>query len=145
MTIHKVYGRFLEHLCIGRINVQAHSIKGMLCEAGYSPNQNTHGFKSDINHEITGSGYAPGGQVITGINATYNGSTKLLSLSAGPMNWPVVTFSAARYLVVYDDSWPDQTNKPLLMYVDFETPQSPVSKSFYYNWPGGVMMKLALP
>ena len=82
--------------------------------------------------------------MITGINPTYSGSSKKLTITAGTLSWPIVTFDA-QYLVAYDDSWPDQATKPLIMYVDFGSVQSPVNKAFYYQWPSGIMLELALP
>jgi hypothetical protein len=144
--IHFVYGLYLKSLALGRINVKTHVIKGLLCTAGYVPNQHTHEFKSSVDHETTGSGYAAGGQVVTGIDTIYTGSAKKLTITAGTLNWPVVTFNpGVRYLVVYDDSWPDQTNKPLMMYVDFGADQLPNNQAFYYQWPGNIMMEIALP
>lgn len=144
MTITVMYGRFLRSLALGRINFEADSIKGMICGTGYVPNQDAHEFKNSITNEVVGSGYSSGGQVITGISATYSGATNKLSVAAGTLMWPTVTF-AAKYLVVYNDSWPDQATKPLILYVDFETVQSPASQSFYYQWPSGIMFDIQVP
>lgn len=138
-----LYGRVQDSFVQGLINMKTHAIKGMLVGAGYTPNQNTHQFKNSVTNEVVGSGYVAGGQLITGINTAY--SSKILTVTGGPLAWPSVTL-AARYLVVYDDSYATQATKPLILYVDFGAVQSPTDQAFYYNWPtGNVMFKLAVP
>lgn len=145
MTAHPViYGKFLTSLYQAKVNFTSDPMYCMLCSNGYTPNQDTHQFLSDISHEVVGSGYFAGGQAVTGIDATYTGSTKKLVVSAGNLNWPSVTFSAA-YAVLYMKSPQTATLQPLIGYVDFGGTQSPANQAFYINWPTSGILSMQVP
>ena len=137
-----VYGLVLKSTFGGRINFDSHTFMGMLCGPGYVPNQNTHQFKSSVTNEITGSGYARGGQQIS---ASTNYSNKVLSVMGSNLVWPAASFSA-RYLVIYDDSAsPDANAKPLICCVDFGETKVVSNQSFEWDWAAGVMFQIGLP
>lgn len=137
-----VYGLMLQSMATGLIDFRSHTFLGMLCGPGYVPNQNTHQFKSSVTNEITGSGYARGGQVIS-VGSTY--SNKLLSVTGSNLVWPSATFST-RYLVVYDDSAsPDNNAKPLICCVDFGEVKAVNDQSFEWDWAAGLMFQIGLP
>jgi hypothetical protein len=143
MPIPVVYGRFMTSLAQGLIDFESDVIKAMLVGPGYTPNQNTHQYKTSVNSEIVGSGYASGGKQVSGITLNY--SSKVLTISASNLSWPVISASNIRYMVLYDDSWPSDAQKPLLLYVDFETNRSPNNQAFYYNWPSGRLLRWSVP
>lgn len=143
MATPQLYGLFLKSLVEGRIDFANHAFKGMLCSSLYVPNYNSHQFKNSVNNEVIGSGYIQGGQDLTIGTITY--SQKVLTIQAGNMNWPLVTFTDAKYLVVYDDSYTSDATRPLILYVDFGTPQASAAQSFYYNWPSNQLLQVAIP
>lgn len=130
-----MYGLAMQSLWEARINIAVDPMKLMLVGDGYVPNQNTHKFKSVITNEIVGSGYAAGGAQITGAGVAYNATTKILTLSGGPVSWPDVTWTDARYAIGYmaPASYPD-TLCPLLFYVDLGVDESPADQAFYVGW-----------
>lgn len=138
-----VYSRFLASLANNEINFNTHVFKAMIVGSSYVPNQTAHQYKSSVTGEIVGSGYTAGGQTVSGVSATVSG--KILTITAGNLSWPMVTFMAAKYIVVYDDYGPTQASKPLVCYINFGANLSASSQSFYYNWPSGKMIELAVP
>lgn len=138
-----VYGLAMKSILTGKVDLNSHTIKAMLCTTGYVPNQNSHQFKSSVTNEAVGSGYSVGGVVITGLAMSY--TAKVLTITGSPAVWPGVTFANVRYLVVYDDSYDLDAAKPLLFYVDFGEPKSVSAQSFYYNWPSNTLFKLSVP
>ena len=140
----KVYGLFLESLVEGRINVRSDPMMIMLVTATYVFNQNTHKFKSAVVGEISSaSGYVAGGKQVTGLNPIYTGVTRLLTLPAGNINWPSVTFSNVIGGVIYmAPAGLGDALKPLVGYIDFGGPVSRASQAFYVNWPATGVAKL---
>lgn len=138
-----LYGLLLKSLTQGKVDFTNDVFKAMLCTSAYVYNQNTHQFKSAVNNEIVGSGYTPGGVVVEGVDVSY--SSKILTITASNLAWPVATFTGARQLIVYDDSWETEATKPLVCCINFGANVNSTSQSFYYNWPGGVMCQLAVP
>lgn len=111
-------------------------IKAMLCTSTYTPNQNTHQFKSDVTNEITGTGYTAGGTVIN-TSATLSDSTTSWSLLYANASWSSASFTA-RYCVVYS-SGPSGSSyaagaAPLVLYVDFGADQTVSSGTFTVQW-----------
>lgn len=137
-----IYGKFLESLFSGMVNVNTPTNTGtmpvyaMLCSNLFVPNQNSQQFKSDISNEIVGSGYFEGGQTVTGFQAAYQvtGPTKHLVVSGGNLVWPSVTFTNAAYLVMYVNSAEPATLQPLIGYMDFGGVQAPTDQAFYVNF-----------
>jgi hypothetical protein len=147
MTINQIaYGLFLDSLADGLIDWRADIFKAMLCDSGYTPNQNTHQYKSSVTHEVAGSGYVPGGIIVPGVVKTYTSVTKTLNIAAAPLVWPVTTIPAIRYIVVYDDIAGFSDNaKPLVMYVDLGADSVTVNQTFQYTFASGNMFQVAVP
>jgi hypothetical protein len=145
------YALFMESMISGLIDFETDIFFMMLCDPGYIPNQNTHKFKSVISNEINYSGYGVGGMQLPISTISYSGSTKIMTINASNLQWPLVTFPApgAKYGVIYDSKTKDGSGsdvaKPLVGYVDFVTPQIVTDMAFHVNWPSTGMMTLKLP
>lgn len=138
----KPYGLFLESLIEGRINVRADKMYAMLVTSAYVYNPDTHKFKSiAVAGEITtASGYVAGGQQVTGLTPTYTGSAKQLTMPAGNLSWPSISFDGVTGAVLYmAPAGFGDAAKPLVAYVDFGGPQSRSVQAFYINWPASIM------
>jgi hypothetical protein len=137
------YGLFLQSLVEGRVNMSADQMKMMICTADYVPNPNTHKFKNSVNNEIVGSGYTP--KIVTGLVTTYATINKTLSIAAGNVSWPSVTWTGAKWGVLYmSPTGATASAMPLVGYVDFSTEQNRDNAPFYVNWPSGILMKLSV-
>lgn len=138
----RAYGLFLESLVEGRVNVRADSMYAMLVTSAYVFNQNTHKFKSIATPgEVqTASGYVAGGKQVTGILPTYSGVTKKLSIPAGNIVWPTVTFEDVTGAVLYmSPAGLGDAAKPLVAYVDFGESVDRSSQAFYINMPASLI------
>jgi hypothetical protein len=145
-----MYGLAMQSLWEGRINVATDQLMGMLCGPTYVPNQNTHKFKSVITSEISDSGYTPGGQQVTGAAASFvaaaGSNPGTLTISGSPLVWPEVTWTAARFLVLYMQPIGAAPNLcPLVAYVDFGMSEAPADEAFYVEWPSTGILQFKLP
>lgn len=143
----KAYGLFLQSMTEGRVALGLDPLMCMLVAPGYTPNQNTHKFKSIVTNEILGSGYTAGGIEVTGIQLTYTGATKTLKVTGSNLVWPSVTFPSPgpKYGVLYIASDLPITAQPLVAWVDFGENVSRTDEPFYITWPPGGIITLAVP
>lgn len=128
-----MYGKAIQSAFQKRIDWQNDAIKVMLCSSTYTPNQDTHQFKSDITGEVTGTGYTAGGNTLANKTMPYTDATNVLTLRADNVSWPNSTITA-RYAVIYDDTPTLATDKPLLGYVDFGANQQSSAGTFEIVW-----------
>lgn len=116
----KIYGPALLSAFNKEIDIDSDTIKAMLCTSSYTPNQDTHRYKSDVTNEITGTGYTAGGVTLTGVSITYDAGTNTFKIDASSdPSWGPGATITARYLVYYDATPATDATRPLLAYVDF--------------------------
>ena len=72
----KLYGLAFKSMVNGEINWTSHTIKAMLCTSAYTPNQDTHQYKSSVTNESAGTGYTAGGVALAGKTVNYTAGTK---------------------------------------------------------------------
>lgn len=113
-----VYGGFLQSVMNKEADLDSDTVKVMLCTSSYTPNQDTHRYKSSVTNEVSGSGYTAGGATLTSVSATYSASTNTFTFDAADVSWASSTITA-RYAVFYDDTPAASTAKPLIAYWDF--------------------------
>lgn len=121
----KLFGLYHKSLANKEIDLDSDTLKVMLCTSAYTPNQDTHQYKTSVTNEVTGTGYTAGGASLTATVA-YNASTNTLTLDANDVTWPASTITA-RYAIFYDDT---AANKPLIAYWDFEQDEISASGNF---------------
>ena len=141
-----VYGLFLQSLVEGRVNMSADQVWCMLVTTGYTFNQDSHKFKSVVTGELTGSGYTAGGQQVTISPPAYSSSTKLLTVPAGNLVWPSVTWTGATGAVLYmNPAGSTDANRPLIAYMDFGGSADRSAEAFYLNWGASGILKMTRP
>jgi hypothetical protein len=134
----KVYGNFPKHLFKGDVDTDTATFKVMLCTSTYTPNQDTHEFKSSVTNEITGTGYTAGGVALASVAVAYDAASNTLSFDAADSVWTTATFTA-RYAVVYLSTGVDATSI-LVCYIDFGADLSPNAGNFTLQWnTGGIV------
>lgn len=129
----KWYGLGLKALANKEVDWDSDTIKVMLCTAAYTPNQDTHAYKSDVTNEVTGTGYVAGGATLATTPISYNAGNNTVVLDGADTSWPNSTIEA-RYAVVYDDTPSTAATKPLLGYVDFGQDISTTAGTFSIVW-----------
>lgn len=108
-------------------------IKVMLCTSTYSPNQDTHQYKSSVTNEVSGTGYTAGGATLANATLTYTGGTNVLKLDGDDTSWATSTITA-RYAVIYDSSPATDATRPLIAYVDFGADVVSTGGTFLITW-----------
>lgn len=109
------------------------TIKVMLCTSTYTPNQDTHVFKSDVTNEVSGTGYTAGGATLANKTITYTGATNVIMLDADDTSWTTATITA-RYAVIYDSTPATDAARPLLGYIDFGADVVSTAGTFQITW-----------
>jgi hypothetical protein len=125
----KLYGLFFKSAFNKEIDLDSDTIKLMLTTSSYTPNQDTHQYKSDVTNEVTGTGWAAGGVTLASFSVAYDTSTNVLKLDATDVAATTVTVANARYGVIYDSSPASDATRPLIAYIDFDGNQSATAGS----------------
>lgn len=90
-------------LAQAELNWVTDTVKMMLLDSGYTPDTVAHQFKSDLSHEIVGSGYVAGGVALTTKTLVYDTGLAKVLLGADDANWPSESI-AARFGLIYKDT-----------------------------------------
>lgn len=130
------YGLGLKSLTEAKVNFTSDTIKVMLCTSSYTPNQDTHQYKSDVTNEVSGTGYTATGTTLTTKTNTYTTGTNTVALDADDVSWTTSTITA-RYAVIYDATPATDATRPLLGYVDFGADVVSTAGTFTITWAAG--------
>lgn len=125
----KLYGLYHKSLSNKEIDLDSDTLKVMLCTSAYTPNQDTHQYKSSVTNEVAGAGYTAGGATLTGVTVAYDTTTNTLTLDANDVTWASSTITA-RYAVFYDSSPATDATRPLIAYWDFGQDEISASGNF---------------
>jgi hypothetical protein len=139
----KFYGLFFKSLGNKEVDLDSDTLKVMLCTSAYTPNQDTHQYKSSVTGEVTGTGYTAGGATLTSVVAAYDAATNVYSLDAADAAWAGSTITA-RYGVVYDSTPATDATRPLIGYIDFGADVSSVGAAFTIQWNASGMFAITV-
>jgi hypothetical protein len=135
----------MENLCkklIGDLSGDSTTIKVALLDSDYTPSLSTHTSYNDLTDELsTGNGYTAGGVALSNKSLTL--ATGILTWDADDATWSNSTLTA-RYGIVYDDTTAGNTNKKLIILVDFLQNYSSSTSVFRIQWPTTGIMRLAV-
>lgn len=129
----KLYGQFINSVMNKLVDLDTDAIKVMLCTSTYTPDQDTHVFKSSVTNEVTGTGYTATGETLTGVTVGYTAGTNVFKFDANDVSWASSTITA-RYAVIYDSSPATDATRPLIGYVDFGADVSSTGAAFTITW-----------
>lgn len=102
----------------GAVNLNTDTLKAMLVTSAYTPNIDTHRFRSDVTGEVaSGLGYTTGGVTLTNKAFTQDNTNDRANFDADDPSWATASFTA-RGLIIYKDTG-TTTTSPLLFYYDF--------------------------
>lgn len=122
------YGLAQQSLANAEIDFDTDTIKVMLCTSSYTPNQDTHQYKSSVTNEVTGTGYTAGGATLASKTVTYTSGTNTITLDAADPSWTSSTITA-RFAVFYKSTGTDSTS-PLICYWNFGADQISTAATF---------------
>lgn len=142
-TTGKFFGKFLQSLVNKEIDLDSDTIKVMLCTSGYTPDQDTHQYKSSVTNEVSGTGYTAGGATLTGVTVTYEAATNKLTLDASDVSWPTSTITA-RHAIIYDATPGSDATRPLIAYVSSDTDISSTGATFQITWDSAGIASLSV-
>jgi hypothetical protein len=99
----------------------ANNIACVLVTSGYTPAANTHSTYADISsNEASGTGYSPGGQIITSETDTASGGT--VTFTSAAVSWTSSTVTAKYAVLVYRASAGTAAGSDkLICYVDLNS------------------------
>jgi hypothetical protein len=142
----KWYGKALENLMKGLIDVEDDTIKVALTTEDYTPDQDAHVNFSDVTNEVSATGYTAGGQELGTKSLSYATVTNELFFKAGDVKWTVTGSLTARNAVIYKDTGL-ATASPLIAYGIFNDNGSPANVTatdgdFNINWDSNGIVKL---
>ncbi|MEV0357088.1 hypothetical protein AB0H71_13605 [Nocardia sp. NPDC050697] len=137
-----LYGLALQSAFNKEIDWDSDTIKVMLCTSSYTPNQDTHRYKSDVTNEVTGTGYTAGGATLTSPTFAYTSGTNTVTLDAADTSWANSTITA-RYAVIYDATPGSDATRPLIAFVDFGANVSTTAGTFSIVWDATGIVNLS--
>jgi hypothetical protein len=104
-----------------------------LLSAAYTPDQDAHGFFSDVNAaEITTPNYVAGGKELSEKTEQYDAASNTTRLKAKTVVWKEVSLEA-HYAVVYKLG-EEASSSPLIGFVDFGEVVKAASGQFKIEW-----------
>jgi hypothetical protein len=115
------------------IDLLSNTIKVSLHTASYTPNQDTHEFKSDLTNELVATGYTAGGVTLGSKTLTYTAGTNVTAFDAADAIWTGLD-GPFRYAVVADNTPGSDATRPLIMYVDLGADIDPNLLDFELRW-----------
>jgi hypothetical protein len=125
------------------VDIDTDTLKCMLTTSTYTPNQDTHRYKSSVTNEVSGTGYTAGGVTLTNVVQSYTGATNVWAFDADDASWTNASFTA-RYAVVYDSTPATDATRPLLTYVDFGGDQTVNGANFTVQWDAAGIAKVTV-
>lgn len=137
----KLYGKALQSVFNKEIDWDTDVIKVMLCTSAYTPDQDTHQYKSSVTNEASGTGYVAGGATLATSAPSYTAGTNTLVLDAVDTAWTGSTITA-RYAVIYNSSPGTDATRPLIAYVDFGADVSTTAGTFTITWDAAGIVTL---
>ncbi|QIP39723.1 hypothetical protein G9444_2479 [Rhodococcus erythropolis] len=137
----KLYGLALQSAFNKEIDWDTDVIKVMLCTSAYTPDQDTHQYKSSVTNEASGTGYTAGGATLAASAPSYTAGTNTLVLDAADTAWTGSTITA-RYAVIYNSSPGTDATQPLIAYVDFGADVSTTAGTFTITWDAAGLVTL---
>jgi len=127
-----IYNGFKFYIMNGGIDLDTDTIKVMLVTSTYTPNQDTHVFRSSVTNEVTGSGYSAGGATLASKTVTQDDTDNEGVFDAADVTWSTATITA-RGAVIYKSTGVAGTDT-LICYLDFVSDQTATGADFTIAW-----------
>ena len=127
------YDNAKKNLWNGTINLASDPLNVALVGSGYTPNQATDQYWSNVAaNEVSGTGYTAGGQALTGQSVTADTVNHRGKFTANNVTWSNATVTAVG-AVIYKNTGTANTS-PIVGYIDFGGVKSSSAVSFTIQW-----------
>ena len=113
----------------------------MLVTSAYTPNIDTHAFRSAVTGEVSGTNYTAGGKALTTKSVTQDNTGDAAVFDADPVTWASSTITA-RGAVLYKDTGNAATDN-LIAYFDFGTDETSSNGDFTITWNASGILTLS--
>lgn len=138
----KWYGKGVEHVMEGRVDMDTDTFRASLHTATYTPNQDTDDFLDDATNECTGTGYTAGGVTLASLTGTYDAATNEWRWDAADISWTALNLAtAARYLVISKSRGGAASADELVSYVDLGGDVDPNGNNLSVTWHANGILK----
>jgi hypothetical protein len=135
-----VYNSAKSGLMDGTIDLDTNTFYTMLVTSSYSPNIDSHIFRSSVSNEVSGTGYTSGGAQITGLSVATDTSGDAGWWDGNDVSWASSTITA-RGAVVYKSTGASSTDN-LICYFDFGSDQTSTNGTFTIQWSTSGIIRL---
>lgn len=112
-----VYTSAIDDLARGVIDFESDAFAVLLVDSSYTPDKDAHLRRSDVAGEVSGPGYAGGGQAAT-VGVTKDLANDRVDIALGGARWPVASITAAG-AVYYKARGGPASDDELVAFVDF--------------------------
>jgi hypothetical protein len=137
-----VYNAGKKYLLNGAVDCDTDTINVMLVTSSYTPDQDTHAYRSDVTNEVSGAGYSTGGAALVNKSITQDNTNNKAYLDANDLTWTTSTITA-RAAVIYKARGGLASADELLGYVDFGSDKSSSSGDFTIQWAATGILEIA--
>lgn len=138
-----VYNYYKQALLVGSFNHQASNntppIWIALVSNSYSPDGDTHVYRSSLTNVVAASGLSNGGMfALSSPLVTTNATTNQGVLDGSDILLANITFgTTVRAAVLFGSTAAGSASDPLIAYVDFSTDQAVTAGTFQITWASG--------
>jgi len=130
------YGKAIQAIVNGELDLNAGSYKIMLAATAYTPNVDADDFRSDVTaNEVTGTNWAAGG-VATTVTTDIDTSNNRVRLFCSDISNATTTLTDAKHAVLYKALGGADTADPLVGYVTFDTALAPTAGTLAIDFDG---------
>ena len=138
----KWYLNGVSHVANAAVDWDTDTIHVSLHTATYVPDQDAHDFYNDVTNEVSGAGYTAGGQALAGKTRAIDAASNETRLDATDLTWTAVTFTGARYAVIYKKRGGVASADELIGWVDFGADQTVAGVDFTITWAATGVLKI---
>ena len=139
----KLYGLVFTSLWNKEIDYDTDTINCMLTTSLYTPDQDTHQYKSSVTNEVVGTGYTAGGAALASKTVTYTAATNKHVLDAADASWASSTITA-RTAVVYDGTPATDATRPLICYQQSDADIASTNGTFTVQWAAAGIVEITV-
>lgn len=117
----------------GAVDFDTDVFKVMLLTSSYTPNIDSHAYRSDLTNEVSGTGYSAGGATLGTVTLTQDNTNDRIVVDAPDVSWTTATITA-RYAVLYKSRGGLASADELVCYFDFGSDYTSTAGTFTIAW-----------